>query len=34
MEAYRRALSGIWPEKKIRCLLLWTDGPFITEIDA
>ncbi len=33
MAAYRQALSSIWSEKRIRCLLLWTDGPFITEID-
>jgi ATP-dependent helicase/nuclease subunit A len=33
MEAYRQALADIWPERKIRCLLLWTDGPFITEVD-
>ncbi len=32
MAAYRAALSEIYPNKTIRCVLLWTDGPFITEL--
>ncbi len=32
MAAYRAALSEIYPDKTIRCVLLWTDGPFITEL--
>jgi ATP-dependent helicase/nuclease subunit A len=32
MAAYRVALSEIYPNKAIRCILLWTDGPFITEL--
>lgn len=32
MAAYRVALSEIYPSKTIRCILLWTDGPFITEL--
>ncbi|ASG21684.1 double-strand break repair helicase AddA [Nitrospirillum viridazoti] len=33
MAAYRDALRRIYPDLAIRCLLLWTDGPFITEVD-
>ncbi|MBB6253610.1 double-strand break repair helicase AddA [Nitrospirillum iridis] len=33
MAAYRSALRQIYPDRTIRCLLLWTDGPFITEVD-
>ncbi|MDH5749613.1 MAG: PD-(D/E)XK nuclease family protein, partial [Rhodospirillales bacterium] len=29
MAAYRAALSAIYPDKSIICLLLWTDGPDI-----
>lgn len=32
MAAYRAALTEIYPDKAIRCILLWTDGPFITEL--
>lgn len=32
MHAYARALSQIYPEKKIRCCLLWTDGTRLMEI--
>jgi ATP-dependent helicase/nuclease subunit A len=32
MAAYRAALSEIYPNKTIRCVLLWTDGPFIMEL--
>ena len=34
MAAYRAALSEIYPDKTIRCVLLWTDGPFITELPS
>lgn len=32
MAAYRAALSEIYASKQIRCILLWTDGPFIMEL--
>ena len=32
MATYRAALRGIYPNLNVRCLLLWTDGPFITEL--
>lgn len=32
MAAYRALMSDIYPGKNIRCLLLWTDGPWVTEI--
>lgn len=32
MAAYRAVLAAIWPERQVRCLLLWTDGPFIMEL--
>ena len=34
MAAYRTALSAVWPGKRIRCLLLWTDGPFTMELPS
>ena len=27
MAAYRAVLRNIWPDRSIRCVLLWTDGP-------
>ena len=27
MAAYRAILRKIWPDRQIRCILLWTDGP-------
>ncbi len=27
MAAYRAVLRKIWPDRRIRCVLLWTDGP-------
>ncbi len=27
MAAYREALRRIYPDRPVRCLLLWTDGP-------
>jgi ATP-dependent helicase/nuclease subunit A len=32
MATYRAALREIYPNLNVRCLLLWTDGPFITEL--
>ena len=32
MAAYRAVLSGRWPDRPIRCLLVWTDGPKLMEI--
>jgi ATP-dependent helicase/nuclease subunit A len=27
MAAYREALRRIYPDRPVRCVLLWTDGP-------
>jgi len=32
MALYREALRQIWPNHAVRCLLLWTDGPFLMEL--
>jgi ATP-dependent helicase/nuclease subunit A len=32
MAAYRMALADIFPDRTIRCLLVWTDGPRIMEL--
>ena len=32
MAAYRAVLSQRWPNRPIRCLLVWTDGPVLMEI--
>ncbi|MBR9972370.1 double-strand break repair helicase AddA [Magnetospirillum sulfuroxidans] len=34
MAAYRLALACIYPHHRIRCALVWTDGPSLREIDA
>jgi ATP-dependent helicase/nuclease subunit A len=34
MAAYRLALACIYPRHRIRCILVWTDGPALMEIDA
>jgi ATP-dependent helicase/nuclease subunit A len=34
MAAYRRALSAIYPDRAIRCCLVWTDGPRLMELPA
>ena len=34
MAAYRLALACIYPRHKVRCILVWTDGPRLMEIDA
>ena len=33
MAAYRSVLRGIWPNRKVRCALLWTAGPRLTPLD-
>ena len=33
MALYRRLLQGIYPAKRVRCWLLWTDGPRIMELE-
>jgi ATP-dependent helicase/nuclease subunit A len=32
MAVYRAALAAIYPRHRVRCLLLWTDGPFALEL--
>ncbi len=32
MRAYREVLRNIYPEREIRCFLLWTDGPLLSEL--
>ncbi|WP_413207075.1 double-strand break repair helicase AddA [Rhodospirillum sp. A1_3_36] len=32
MAAYRALLKTLFPDRSIRCLLLWTDGPFALEL--
>ncbi len=34
MAVYRAALAQIYPRHAIRCVLLWTDGPFILELPS
>jgi ATP-dependent helicase/nuclease subunit A len=34
MAAYRMALAQIFPDRAIRCLLVWTDGPRVMELPA
>ena len=34
MAAYRAVLAQTWPDRPIRCLLVWTDGPKLMEIPA
>jgi ATP-dependent helicase/nuclease subunit A len=34
MATYRAALQAIYPGHNIRCVLLWTDGPFTMELDG
>lgn len=33
MAAYRAVLRKIWPDRPIRCVLLWTDGPRTMSLD-
>jgi ATP-dependent helicase/nuclease subunit A len=33
MASYRAILANIWPDRAIRCALLWTDGPHIMFLD-
>jgi len=32
MAAYRAALQAVYPGRTVRCVLLWTDGPFLMEL--
>ncbi|HLI22802.1 MAG TPA: 3'-5' exonuclease, partial [Stellaceae bacterium] len=32
LAAYRAAIAAVFPDKEIRCALLWTDGPSLMEI--
>ncbi len=34
MAAYRAVLSLIYPDRPVRCLLLWTDGPSLMALDG
>lgn len=34
MAAYRAVLESAYPDKNIRCALVWTDGPKLMELDA
>ncbi len=33
MAAYRAALARIYPDRPVRCVLLWTDGPILMPLD-
>jgi ATP-dependent helicase/nuclease subunit A len=33
MALYRAALAPLWPQKRLRMLLIWTYGPKIVELD-
>ncbi|WP_173981546.1 double-strand break repair helicase AddA [Magnetospirillum sp. SS-4] len=33
MAAYRLALACIYPRHRVRCVLVWTDGPVLMELD-
>ena len=32
MEAYRQVLQAIYPDRKVRCFLLWTYGAGLMEV--
>jgi ATP-dependent helicase/nuclease subunit A len=32
MRTYRDVLAKIWPDRLIRCALLWTDGPSLMDV--
>ncbi|PHS28494.1 MAG: double-strand break repair helicase AddA [Robiginitomaculum sp.] len=34
MATYRALLAQVWPNRKVRCALLWTDGPDLMEIPS
>jgi ATP-dependent helicase/nuclease subunit A len=34
LTAYRSALASLYEDKKIRCFLLWTEGPRLMEIPS
>ena len=33
MAAYQALLEAIWPERPVRCALLWTEGPRLMALD-
>jgi ATP-dependent helicase/nuclease subunit A len=33
MAAYRAAMQAIYPDRPVRCALLWTDGPQLMVLD-
>jgi ATP-dependent helicase/nuclease subunit A len=33
MAAYRAAMQAIYPDRPVRCALLWTDGPHLMVLD-
>ncbi|HEY9080562.1 double-strand break repair helicase AddA [Magnetovibrio sp.] len=33
MATYRELLARIYPDKQVRCVLLWTDGPHVMELN-
>ncbi len=33
MAAYRAALRAVYPDRRVRCVLLWTDGPRSMPLD-
>jgi ATP-dependent helicase/nuclease subunit A len=32
MAVYRGLLAQLYPDRPVRCALLWTDGPFLMEL--
>ncbi len=32
MAAYRAAIAGVYPGRRVRCVLVWTDGPSVMEL--
>ena len=33
MAAYRAVLRGIWPNRQVKCAMLWTENPSIMVLD-
>ena len=33
MAAYRAVLRGIWPDRQVKCALLWTENPSLMVLD-
>jgi ATP-dependent helicase/nuclease subunit A len=34
LAAYRAAIAAVFPDKEVRCALLWTDGPLLMPVPA